>query len=408
MRTILGSLACLLLIVGCGPTQDMRWHRLMLAGEQANQERRPPEAEEAWRNALAEVEQSGAADWRAARTLQRLARFYKAQHRDAEAEDAFRRAVAIREKISPRGELTARSLTDLGHLYHAQGRYGEAALLYERALPIAEARFGPTHHNVEVILALLAAVYVKEGKYEVADRLYQRLLASGASLTRQDLESLASLYEAQGRYAEAEPLRRRLLESVEKTGPPKLIAERLLSYAALVRRMGRSAEAVEMETRALAIFPALPFAATAPPDIKFDKVQFLAVTPPLVRRIGGGFVEFEMTVTVRYTLHSVERAALQLSAVRFQAAGCSGAWTLLAGPLLPLARGEGSKTTPVRWFAGPLPPGSTGEVQGFVTIRTSLWSDQASQPTRGIPVFVQSGDQCYPFQAPDRVPGTTP
>src|SRR5216684_7135410 len=73
--------------------------------------------------------------------------------------------------------------------------------------------------------------------------------------------------DLQGRYAEAEPLRRRLLESVEKTGPPKLIAERLLSYAALVRRMGRSAEAVEMETRALAIFPALPFAATAPPDI---------------------------------------------------------------------------------------------------------------------------------------------
>ena len=69
-----------------------------------------------------------------------------------------------------------------------------------------------------------------------------------------------------------------------------------------MRRMGRSVEAAELEARALAIFPALPSMPTARPRIIFDKVEILAVPPPQVQLINGGYSRFEMTVSVHYIL----------------------------------------------------------------------------------------------------------
>src|SRR5512132_2994014 len=198
---VLGGLACLLVAVGCAPTESMRWHSLMRAAEQAPREGRATEAEETWRKAIAEV---GPDDWRAAPTLERLGRFYEAHGRAKEAEQAYRQTLALREKLRPSGPAVAHSLTDLAHLYHSQGRYSEAEPLYERALPMAEAAFGPTHRNVEVIVSLLANLYANEGKYAEAERLYQRLLA-GPNVDSLALGDLALLYEAQRRYSEAEP-----------------------------------------------------------------------------------------------------------------------------------------------------------------------------------------------------------
>jgi hypothetical protein len=53
----------------------------MVAGEQADREQRPTEAEEIRRKALAGFEQSGPDDWRAAWTLERLAHFYAVHDR---------------------------------------------------------------------------------------------------------------------------------------------------------------------------------------------------------------------------------------------------------------------------------------------------------------------------------------
>ena len=69
------------------------------------------------------------------------------------------------------------------------------------------------------------------------------------------IKQLALLYEAQGNYAEAEPLYVRALANEETSlGPdhPEVL-QSLRNYAALLRKMGRTAKAVKMEARAAAI-----------------------------------------------------------------------------------------------------------------------------------------------------------
>lgn len=374
----------------------------MTAAHRAVTEKRAADAGTQWRQALAEAERSGPDSWQVAYTLQEQARFYASQRRNDEAEQALKRAVAIDEKLTPRSPALARALTDLAHLYHSEERYSEAEPLYERALPMAEAIFGPKHRNVEVIVYLLANLYANEGKYADAERLYKRL-AVDTAIDHQALEDLALLYEGQRRYAEAEPLRQRLLESAEKTGSPSAIAQSLQSDAALMRRMGRSVEAAEMEARALAIFPGLPRMPTARPRIIFDKVEILDVTSPQVQLINGGYYRFEMTASVHYVLQSADTAALQLSPVHFQSPGCvvGSASLFHAGPLQKIARGEGSQTVLIRWFAPRAQGSPNGDGEGSVTIRTALWSDQDNQHRRQpIPSSGQPRDLCYELPAP--------
>ena len=401
MLQVIAGLAGLLLLSGCASAQDPHWWASVRAARRAVTEKRTADAETQWRQALAEAERSGPDSWQVAYTLQEQARFYASQRRNDEAEQALKRALAIDEKLTPRSPDFARALTDLAHLYHSEGRFSEAEPLYERALPMAEALFGPEHRNVEVIVYLLANLYANEGKYADAERLYKRL-GVDAAIDHLALKEMALLYEAQGRYAEAEPLRRRLLESAEKTGDPREIALNLQSNAALMK-MGRPVEAAELEARALAIFPGLPRMATARPRIIFDKVEILAVTPPQVQLINGGYARFEMTASVHYVLQSADTAALQLSPMTFQSPGCidgSSTSVLHAGPLQQIARGEGSRTVLIRWFA-PRAQGSPRGDHGSVTIRTSLWSDQDNQHGRRL--LSSSGhpqELCYELPAP--------
>ena len=70
--------------------------------------------------------------------------------------------------------------------------------------------------------------------------------------TADGANNLASLHVSQGKYAEAEPLYKRALAIVEKTlgvEHPN-VAVILSSYAALLRKMNREAEAVILESRA--------------------------------------------------------------------------------------------------------------------------------------------------------------
>ncbi len=63
------------------------------------------------------------------------------------------------------------------------------------------------------------------------------------------------LYRAQARYAEAEPLYKRALAIREKALRPEHpnVAKSLENYAALLRKTGRSTEAIKMKARAKAI-----------------------------------------------------------------------------------------------------------------------------------------------------------
>ncbi len=69
------------------------------------------------------------------------------------------------------------------------------------------------------------------------------------------LYSLASVDRAQGRYAEAEPLYKRALAVREKELRPDhpFVATSLENYAALLRDVGRNAEADTLDARAKVI-----------------------------------------------------------------------------------------------------------------------------------------------------------
>jgi tetratricopeptide (TPR) repeat protein len=382
LRVIFG-LAGLLLLAGCVSSRDPQWQASLIAAKQAAKEKRPAQAEAHWQQALAEAERSGPDNWRVASTLQPMARFYESQGRNDEAEQAFKRMLAIQEKIAPRGPAAARTVTDLAHLYHGQGRYSEAEPLYQRALPMAEAAFGPTHRNVDVIRFLLARLYTAQGRDAEAEALYKQLLARQVP-DPQATRQLAQMYETQGRYAEAEPLRRSLVTSAETTGSPRELARELGILAALLRKMGEPAEASQIEARAQEVFPE-------------DKVEVLAVTSPEIRRTLNGVTEFEMTATVRYTLRSADVARLQVSAVRFPSAGClPGSPSMLyPGPLMPITRGEGMHVIPVRWKVRPGAPGSQDPGQGYVTVQSNLWSDTGDQRPHPIRSFGRARDHCH-------------
>jgi tetratricopeptide (TPR) repeat protein len=389
MRRIILSLASLLLLAGCDTTRanrDLQWWATMTAADQAAREKRSAAAEAQWRQALAEAEQSGLDDWRVAHTLQRMARFYESQGRRDEAEEALKRTLAIEEKIGARGPTAARTLTDLAHLYHSEGRYSEAERLYQRALPMAVAAFGADHRNEDVIRLLLARLYAAQGRDGEAEPLYQQIVA-GKTFDPLAVQELAQLYETQGRYAEAEPLRRRLVTHKETAGSPRELAAELGGLAALLRKMDRPAEASEIEARALAVFPE-------------DKVEILALTSPEARRTVNGSTEFEMTATVQYTLRSADVAALQVSAVRFQSAGCNPYTPsmLYPGSLLPITRGEGRRVVPVKWVVRPGGAGSPGPGEGYVTVRSAMWSDPPDHQRRLIRSFGQPRAHCHALQ----------
>jgi len=70
------------------------------------------------------------------------------------------------------------------------------------------------------------------------------------------LNDLALLYSHKGKYGEAEPLYLRALTIREKAGRPEdpFLALSLQSYAGLLRKMDRNAEAEKLEERSKAIW----------------------------------------------------------------------------------------------------------------------------------------------------------
>jgi len=152
----------------------------------------------------------------------------------------------------------AATLNNLAELYREQGMYAEAEPLYLRAIRIWELSVGPEHHYTAQGLNNLALIYSVPGKYGEAERLPQRALhIRGQALgpqhpdTAQSLGNLAGIYSVQGKYTEAKPLLVRALEIVERTlGPhhPQTNAYHQL-YGAILREMGREAEAFQEEVQ---------------------------------------------------------------------------------------------------------------------------------------------------------------
>ena len=223
------------------------------------------EAEPLYQRALDILEKAlGPEHPQVAASLNNLALLYHNQRKYSEAEPLYQRALVIAEKtMGP--EQVAASLNNLAGLYLNQSRYAEAEPLYQRSLDILEKGLGPEHPQVAQTLNSLALLYHNQGKYSEAEPLYRRALViaektMGPEQVAASLNNLAGLYHNQSKYAEAEPLYQRSLDILEKgLGPehPNL-ASSLESYAILLRKTDRNAEADKLEKRARAPTSARP------------------------------------------------------------------------------------------------------------------------------------------------------
>ncbi len=138
----------------------------------------------------------------------------------AEAEKQIKAAVKNAEGFEPEDPRVATTLDNLGELYRAQGQYAEAETFHKRALAIWEKALGPDHPDVAT-----------------------------------SLNNLAGVYYMQDRYDEVLPLLQRSHAILEKELGPEhpTVAASLENYARLLRVVGLTAEAEELEERVRAI-----------------------------------------------------------------------------------------------------------------------------------------------------------
>ena len=158
--------------------------------------------------------------------LNNLATTYYSERRFPEAELLLRRALDICQKslatyvgtysegINVESPCVIASLTNLATVERDEHRYAEAESHYQRALTIEEKTLTPEHPEVFRTLVNLARTYWLQQRYDGAEPLYVRCITIGK-------KSLGA-------------------------GHPDMLAA-LSSYAQLLRKLHRKAEAIRIE-----------------------------------------------------------------------------------------------------------------------------------------------------------------
>jgi tetratricopeptide (TPR) repeat protein len=158
--------------------------------------------------------------------------------------------------------LGARLAGILAQSARARGDYTTAERLFRLALRTAEGVLGPGDAEVAAVLNNLGVLYKDQGRYDEAERLYQRARAILVAREEESLD-LATLYHnlgglehARGRCARGEPLARRGLEIRERAlgpGHPDVAAD-AAALAAILDGAGKREEAEALFRRSLGVF----------------------------------------------------------------------------------------------------------------------------------------------------------
>lgn len=158
--------------------------------------------------------------------------------------------------------LYAKALHDLGVINDYEGKYDVAQRLYEKALELREAQLGRDNPQVGQSLNFLGNIYLKKGDYKHAEELFRRALdiyqkryAPDHPRTTSVINNLASAYEGMGDNARAEELYKQAIASIEKRPEPDNaeLATYLDNLGGLYRTMGDVARARPLLMRALAL-----------------------------------------------------------------------------------------------------------------------------------------------------------
>ena len=194
-----------------------------------------------------------------ATSLNSLAGVYRKQGNYTEAEPLYQRTLAMREKSLGLEHLAvAPALENYAKLLRRTNREAEAEKMEARAQAI-RAKHARWEKSVQA-----GGKARREKRYAEAEKLYLAAVKEVEKFEPQEphltqtamtLTLLAELYRKQSKYAEAEPLLQRAVAIQEKVlGPehPKL-GDSLKTYADILGKMKRKAEAQKIKARAKAI-----------------------------------------------------------------------------------------------------------------------------------------------------------
>jgi tetratricopeptide (TPR) repeat protein len=184
-----------------------------------------------------------------------IAHISNALERYTEAEALAKRALTIKRKTD--SKLSAAMVT-LAASYIGQKKLAEAEGLLKEALAIAEKKSGADSSEVAAALITLGAIDRDAGRFDDSLSKLKRALeirerrGKGHPDVANVLLELGELDQARGENALAEAEYERALSIWAKAGLPEhpQVAKILASYAKLLRRLGRTAKAREMEIEA--------------------------------------------------------------------------------------------------------------------------------------------------------------
>ncbi len=272
----------------------MTWEQHHEAGRRRFAEGDAAGAEQAFRAAIAQAEQSGGDPLQRASSLSSLGQL-KYQQKDYKgAEDCFRQSLELREAALGADHPTVISgINNLAALFVARGALDEAEPLLQRAMAVTVKRVEATQAELAVNLNNLVRLYVKRGDYTRAEPLVVRLLALKRPLGPEHpdvaavLVTLAKLRQSMGQSDGAERLWRRVLAVRQRTLAPndQLLASTLDGLADSCAAQGKTGEELSLRERSLAVRTA----AQGPdnPALEPHKARIAALRQAMTTRRGA-------------------------------------------------------------------------------------------------------------------------
>ncbi|MBY0358710.1 MAG: tetratricopeptide repeat protein [Candidatus Obscuribacterales bacterium] len=136
-----------------------------------------------------------------------------------EAEVKFLAALEIAEKFGEEDHRLALSLNNLAAIYHAEGKYTMAEPLYQRALDLRVRIHGESHPDIALNHHNMAVLYSARRMYPVAEKHYKAALEMKEKLYGEQSEELLNTltYYAQLMKVQNRLIDKQLLESRIKT-----------------------------------------------------------------------------------------------------------------------------------------------------------------------------------------------
>lgn len=251
------TLACATLLPAAGPPDaeqiDAAWQTLVLAATRAASAKDYKSAEDLLGRAIKITARFPSGDPRTGTTQNTLGLIYRDEKKYADAEKAFHNALTLLEKSYGQESLDVANVDfNIASVMIAGGKYDASLAFIQSSRSIFEKVLGAQSLKVAASYCLLGEAYRNMNRFDEAEKPLKqcadmREASDGVESPElaDALYNLALVYEHQGKYKDAEPrlkLAAKIRELTLGVTSPEF-AEALEAHSALLKTMGRTAEA---------------------------------------------------------------------------------------------------------------------------------------------------------------------